>query len=130
MGIGTNTKAALVTRGLVEVTRLGQRLGAKHATLWGISGLGDLVTTCFSPHSRNRSVGEQIGRGESMYDVTEKMNMVAEGIETVKSAYRLSKKLKVDMPITKEVYSVLYRGKSPKRAVADLMTRPLKSEKI
>ncbi len=129
LGFGTNTKAALVTRGLVEITRLGQRLGAKPQTLWGVSGLGDLSTTCFSPYSRNRSVGEQIGRGKGIMEVIKKMNMVAEGIETVKSAYRLSKKLNVDMPITREVYAVIYQGKFPKRAVADLMKRPLKSEK-
>jgi glycerol-3-phosphate dehydrogenase (NAD(P)+) len=129
LGFGTNTKAALVTRGLVEITRLGQRLGAKPEVFWGISGLGDLATTCFSPYSRNRSVGEQIGRGKGISEVIKKMKMVAEGIETVKSAYKLSRKLNVDMPITREVYAVIYQGKSPKKAVVDLMKRPLKSEK-
>ncbi|MFH1519928.1 MAG: NAD(P)H-dependent glycerol-3-phosphate dehydrogenase [Candidatus Omnitrophota bacterium] len=126
---GTNTKAALVTRGLAEITRLGEKIGAKASTFWGISGLGDLVTTCFSPYSRNRVVGEAIGRGEKIKDVTLKMKMVAEGVETVKSAFSLSKKLNIDMPITREVYLVLYRGKSPKKAVVDLMQRPLKAEK-
>ncbi|MCQ9205761.1 MAG: NAD(P)-dependent glycerol-3-phosphate dehydrogenase [Omnitrophica bacterium] len=130
LGFGTNTKAALLTRGLAEITRLGQKLGACHSTFWGISGLGDLVTTCFSFYSRNRLVGEQIGKGKKITEITKKMKMVAEGVETVKSALSLSKKLKVDMPITKEVYSVLYRGKSPKKAAADLMNRPLKMEKI
>lgn len=130
LGFGTNTKAALLTRGLAEITRLGQKLGACSSTFWGISGLGDLVTTCFSFHSRNRLVGEQIGKGKKITEITKKMRMVAEGVETVKSAFFLSKKLKVDMPITKEVYSVLYRGKSPNKAAADLMSRPLKMEKI
>lgn len=129
LGFGVNTKSALVTRGLVEITRLGIKLGSEPRTFWGISGLGDLATTCFSPYSRNRSVGEQIGKGKKVKTVIEEMTMVAEGLETVKSAYRLSKKIKVDMPITGEVYRVLYREKSPKRAVGDLMRRPLKSEK-
>ncbi len=130
LGFGANTKAALVTRGLAEITRLGCRLGAKASTFWGISGLGDLVTTCFSSHSRNRLVGEQLGKGKKLADIIKKMKMVAEGIDTTESAYRLSKKLGVDMPITREVYSVLYQGKSPKKVVADLMKRPLKVEKL
>lgn len=130
LGFGTNTKAALVTRGLAEITRLGQKLGANPSTFWGISGLGDLVTTCFSPYSRNRLVGEQIGKGQKLTEIARKMKMVAEGVETVKAAYSLSKKLNIEMPITKEVYAVFYRGKSPRKAVADLMTRPLKAEKI
>ena len=130
LGFGTNTKAALVTRGLVEITRLGEKLGANGSTFWGISGLGDLVTTCFSPYSRNRLVGEEIGKGKKLSEITRKMKMVAEGVETVKSAFRLSRKLNVDMPITRQVYAVLYQGKPPKEAVADLMARPLKAEKI
>jgi glycerol-3-phosphate dehydrogenase (NAD(P)+) len=130
LGFGTNTKAALVTRGLVEITRLGRRMGADSQTFWGISGLGDLVTTCFSPYSRNRFVGEQIGKGKRLDSILRKMKMVAEGVNTVKSAYRLSKKLNVDMPITREVYLVLYKNKPPHRAVQDLMTRPLKAEGI
>jgi len=130
LGFGTNTKAALATRGLAEITRLGEKLGANTSTFWGISGLGDLVTTCFSPYSRNRLVGEEIGKGKKLSEIIRKMKMVAEGVETVKSAFRLSKKLNVDMPITQQVYDVLYQGKSPKRAVADLMTRSLKAEKI
>lgn len=130
LGFGTNTKAALVTRGLAEITRLGEKLGANGSTFWGISGLGDLVTTCFSPYSRNRLVGEEIGKGKKLSEITGKMKMVAEGVETVKSAFRLSRKLNVDMPITRQVYAVLYQGKSPKEAVTDLMARPLKAEKI
>ncbi len=130
LGFGTNTKAALATRGLAEITRLGEKLGANVSTFWGISGLGDLVTTCFSPYSRNRLVGEEIGKGKTLSEITGKMRMVAEGVDTVKSAFRLSKKLNVDMPITQQVYAVLYQGKSPKKAVADLMSRSLKAEKI
>jgi glycerol-3-phosphate dehydrogenase (NAD(P)+) len=130
LGFGTNTKAALVNRGLVEIIRLGKKMGACPQTFWGISGLGDLATTCFSPYSRNRSVGEAIGKGKKLRDITKKMKMVAEGVETVKSAFILSKNLCVDMPITKEVYAVLYQGKSPQKAVADLMARPLKSENV
>jgi len=130
LGFGTNTKAGLITRGLAEITRLGQKLGAKPSVFWGVSGLGDLVTTCFSPYSRNRSVGEQIGKGKKLREIIKKTKMVAEGIETVKSAYKLSKKLNVEMPITREMYVVLYQGKPPKKVVVDLMGRPLKSEKI
>lgn len=130
LGLGTNTKAALVTRGLTEITRLGEKLGASTSTFWGISGLGDLVTTCFSPYSRNRLVGEEIGKGKKINDIIQKMKMVAEGVETVKSAFRLSKKINIDMPITREIYAVLYQGKSPKAAVTALMNRPLKEEKI
>ena len=115
---------------MVEIARLGIKLGANPKTFWGISGLGDLTTTCFSPYSRNRSVGEQIGKGRKVKAVIDKMAMVAEGLETVKSAYFLSKKIKVEMPITAQVYRVLYQGKSPKQAVSDLMRRTLKSEKI
>ena len=130
LGFGTNTKASLVTRGLAEIMRLGCRLGADPSTFWGISGLGDLATTCFSPYSRNRLVGEQIGKGKRLKAILSKMDMVAEGIETTKSAYHLSRKLNVDMPITKGVYSILYKGIPARRAVADLMRRPLKTEKI
>ncbi len=130
LGFGTNTKAALVTRGLVEITRLGKKMGAKPSTFWGISGLGDLVTTCFSPYSRNRFVGEQIGKGKNIKEIISEMKMIAEGVETVKSAYRLSKKLKVEMPITAEVYKVIYKNKSPKKAVQDLMQRPPKKELV
>jgi glycerol-3-phosphate dehydrogenase (NAD(P)+) len=128
LGFGTNTKAALLSRGLVEISRLGYNMGAKVKTFSGISGLGDLVTTCISPYSRNRFVGEQIGKGKSLKQITDHMQMVAEGIPTAKSAYALSLKYKVDMPITKEVYLVLYKNKSPQRAVKDLMTREKKEE--
>jgi len=128
LGFGTNTKAALLSRGLVEIARLGQVMGAKSSTFSGISGLGDLVTTCISPYSRNRFVGEQIGRGKSLGQISAQMQMVAEGIPTAKSAYTLGLRHRVDMPITKEVYSVLYKNKSPLAAVRDLMTREKKEE--
>lgn len=130
LGFGTNTKAALVTRGLVEIARLGEVMGARVSTFSGISGLGDLVTTCFSPYSRNRFVGEEIGKGKRVKEIIPKMKMVAEGVTTAKSGFKLAKKMNVDMPITQEVYYVLYKNKSPKCAVPDLMKRPLKAEGI
>jgi glycerol-3-phosphate dehydrogenase (NAD(P)+) len=130
LGFGTNTKSALVTRGLVEIARIGKKLGAQPQTFWGISGLGDLITTCFSPHSRNRTVGEFIGKGKKLKSVIKEMDMVAEGVETVKSAHRITKELEVNMPIVEQVYKVLYKNKSAYRAVTDLMSRPAKKEKI
>jgi len=128
LGFGTNTKAALLSRGLVEISRLGVALGAKANTFSGISGLGDLVTTCISPYSRNRYVGEQIGKGKKLKQVIAHMQMIAEGVPTAKSAYELSIRHKVDMPIIKEVHSVLYKNKNPLQAVEDLMTREKKAE--
>src|SRR4030042_4998011 len=110
------------------MSRLGYAMGARSRTCSGISGLGDLVTTCISSYSRNRYVGEQIGKGKTLRQITSRMQMVAEGIPTTKSAYTLSLKYKVDMPITREVHSVLYKNKSPLRAVRDLMTRERKEE--
>ena len=114
--------------GLVEISRLGQAMGAENNTFAGISGLGDLVTTCISPYSRNRFVGEQIGKGKSLKQIKKSMQMVAEGVPTTKSAYTLSLKHKVPMPIIKEVYLVLYKNKSPLKAVRDLMTRERREE--
>ena len=128
LGFGSNTKAALVTRGLVEMARLGVAMGARAETFSGLSGLGDLVTTCFSTHSRNRGVGEQLGKGVPISEVTKGMEQVAEGITTAQSAYRLTQKYKVEMPITAAVYQVLYEGKSPRDAVRDLMLREPKPE--
>lgn len=128
LGFGTNAKAAILARGLVEISRLGVAMGAKAATFSGITGLGDLVTTCVSPYSRNRSVGEQIGKGKTLKQTKSHMQMVAEGVPTAKSAYELSLKYKVDMPITKEIYAVLYKRKSPHKAVRDLMGRRKKQE--
>jgi glycerol-3-phosphate dehydrogenase (NAD(P)+) len=128
LGFGTNTKAALLSRGLAEISRLGHAMGAKVRTFSGISGLGDLVTTCISPYSRNRFVGEKIGSGKTLTEIKKHMQMIAEGVPTAKSAYKLSRKYKVDMPIVNEVYSVLYKNKSPLTAVRDLMTREGKEE--
>jgi len=128
LGFGANAKAALVTRGLVEMARLGTAMGARAKTFTGLSGLGDLVTTCISEHSRNRRVGEQLGRGVPLAAITGTTEQVAEGIVTAQSAYALSRKHRVQMPIATAVYEILYKGKSPKRAVADLMSRDLKSE--
>jgi len=128
LGFGANTKAAILSRGLAEMSRLGRVLGAREKTFSGISGLGDLVTTCISPFSRNRFVGEQLGKGHKLRDILRKMEMVAEGVETAKSAYRLSVKCKVSMPITQQVYNILYKNKDARIAVRDLMGRKLKAE--
>jgi glycerol-3-phosphate dehydrogenase (NAD(P)+) len=128
LGLGSNAKAALFTRGLVEMKRLGVYLGADSETFNGLSGMGDLVTTCISAYSRNRRVGEEIARGRTLSDVLDKMEMVAEGVETARSVYNLSKKISIEMPITEQVYKVLFEGKNPHTAVADLMTRNKKVE--
>ena len=126
--LGDNTKGALLTRGLAEISRLGLALGARAETFAGLSGVGDLVTTCFSRHSRNRSVGERIGRGEKLDDVLKSMAMVAEGVATCQSGYELGQRHGVEMPITAEVYRVLFEDKPPAEAVAHLMGRALKAE--
>jgi glycerol-3-phosphate dehydrogenase (NAD(P)+) len=128
LGFGANTKAAILSRGLAEISRLGAAMGARQATFSGISGLGDLVTTCISPYSRNRFVGEQIGKGKKMQQIISHMQMVAEGVPTAKSTYTLSLKYKVDMPIAKEVYNVLYKNKPALKAFKDLMARERKRE--
>lgn len=128
LGFGANTKAALLSRGLAEIARLGHVMGARVMTFSGISGLGDLVTTCISPYSRNRFVGEKIGKGISLKEIKKLQAGVAEGVPTAKSAYLLSRKYKVDMPITKEIYRVLYKNKSPLKAVRDLMGRQKRKE--
>jgi glycerol-3-phosphate dehydrogenase (NAD(P)+) len=128
LGLGDNTLGALVTRGLAEISRLGMAMGAKSETFAGLSGVGDLVTTCASKHSRNRLVGERIGRGEKLDDILETMTMVAEGVETTRAAFELSKMREVEMPITKEVYKVLFENKGPGEAVWELMGRELKPE--
>jgi glycerol-3-phosphate dehydrogenase (NAD(P)+) len=128
LGLGTNAKAALFTRGLVEIKRIGVALGAEEETFNGLSGMGDLVTTCISQNSRNRHVGEEIAKGKKLNDIIKETEMVAEGIETARSVYELSKKLNIDTPITNEVYKVLFEAKSPSEAVTDLMTRTKKPE--
>jgi len=128
LGFGANTKAAILARGLAEISRLGVAMGARRETFSGISGLGDLVTTCISFHSRNRFVGEKIGQGKRMAEIINHMQMVAEGVPTAKSARSLSLKYKVDMPIVREVYNVLYKDKPALKAFKDLMARKGKRE--
>ncbi|MGB7062399.1 MAG: NAD(P)H-dependent glycerol-3-phosphate dehydrogenase [Candidatus Zixiibacteriota bacterium] len=128
MGLGDNSKGALLSRGLAEIIRLGERLGANRETFAGLSGLGDLVTTCISKFSRNRFVGEQIGKGRSLKEVESGMTMVAEGIKTARSAFQLSLKHQVEMPITQQMHQVLFENKRPKEAMIELMTRDPKSE--
>lgn len=128
LGFGTNAKAALLTRGLVEMVRIGVAMGGKPKTFYGLSGLGDLTTTCISQYSRNRWLGEEIGKGKSLKEILKETDMVVEGVVTTRSAFDLAKKYKVDMPITCEIYKVLYENKDPKKAVHDLMTRAPKIE--
>lgn len=128
LGLGLNTRAALITRGLTEIRRLGLKLGANPRTFTGLAGVGDLLLTCTGDLSRNHTVGKQIGEGRSLEEILSEMRMVAEGVRTAKSVYNLSCKLDVEMPIAHKVYHVLYEGLSPKKAVADLMTRELKRE--
>ncbi len=126
--MGDNTMGALLTRGLAEITRLGQAMGAKPDTFAGLSGVGDLITTCMSVHSRNRYVGEHIGQGEKLDDIIASMTMVAEGVQTTKSGYELAKKHNVEMPITTGVFNVLFDNKAPAKGIRDLMKRDLKTE--
>ena len=125
---GYNTRAALITRGLAEISRLALKMGASPLTLSGLSGLGDLVLTCTGELSRNRTVGMKLGEGVKLDQILKDMKMVAEGIKTTRSTYDLSRKLNVPMPITEQVYNILYQGKDPKEAVTELMTRDLKVE--
>ncbi len=128
IGFGDNTKATLCTRGLAEMARLGTALGARPETFSGLSGVGDLIVTAFSRHSRNRSFGERLGRGETVAQIIGSTKSVAEGVKTAKSVWQLSQRLKVDLPISRQVHSILYEGQSPKQAVRDLMTREAKPE--
>ncbi|RJP76003.1 MAG: NAD(P)-dependent glycerol-3-phosphate dehydrogenase [Desulfobacteraceae bacterium] len=128
LGLGLNTRAALITRGLTEIRRLGLRLGAKPETFSGLAGVGDLMLTCTGDLSRNHTVGKQIGQGRKLQEILGEMRMVAEGVKTAKSVYNLSRKLDVEMPISHEVYRVLYEDRSPADAVYRLMTRSLKNE--
>ncbi len=128
LGLGLNTRAALITRGLKEIRRLGMKLGANPRTFAGISGVGDLVLTCTGDLSRNHTVGKKIGQGMKLKDILPEMRMVAEGVRTAKSVYNLSRKLDVEMPISHEVYNILYNDASPKEAAHRLMTRELRQE--
>jgi glycerol-3-phosphate dehydrogenase (NAD(P)+) len=128
IGAGDNAKAALLTRGLAEISRLGIACGARPGTFAGLTGLGDLVTTCISPKGRNRSFGERIGKGQNAEQAQEATESVVEGIATCKSVVALAKLYGVEMPITKAVYDVLFKNKSVKKAIEDLMKRRLKAE--
>ncbi len=128
VGFGDNTKAALMTRGIKEISRLGVKMGAKPETFYGLSGIGDLIVTCTSMHSRNRRAGILIGEGNSLEETLKKVHMVVEGVYCAGTAYELSKKYEVEMPIICEAYNVLYNGKCPKQAISDLMTRDKKDE--
>jgi glycerol-3-phosphate dehydrogenase (NAD(P)+) len=129
-GLGDNSKSALVTRSLAELLRLGTAMGGKPTTFYGLSGAGDLIATCFSGHSRNRRVGERLGRGQSLGEVVSTMKTVAEGIPTTKSAFECARRLGIETPIIDEVYAVLYEGKSPPQALQDLLERDQKAERI
>ncbi len=128
LGLGDNTKAALMTRGLAEMTRLGTALGARAVTFFGLSGLGDLIVTCTSQHSRNRGLGEKLGSGHTLTQTLGEMTMVAEGVKTAKAAYHLSQKAKVVMPIVNEMHQILFEEKSPKDSIRDLLARQTGAE--
>src|SRR5262245_45791771 len=129
LGLGYNSAAALVTRGLAEITRLAVRMGGRGGTLAGLAGMGDLVLTCFGNLSRNRRVGYELGRGRKLPEIISEMREVAEGVKTAKATYELASRLGVEMPITTGVYQMLYEGKSPSDLMVELMERPLKSER-
>ncbi|MGC3989350.1 MAG: NAD(P)H-dependent glycerol-3-phosphate dehydrogenase [Chthoniobacteraceae bacterium] len=128
LGLGDNSKAALITRSLAELIRLGTALGGRAETFQGLSGIGDLMVTCFSRHSRNRMVGERLGRGEALADITASMNMVAEGVPTTRSAYEQAQAAKLSTPIIGQIHRILYEGLSPKQAIRELMERDPKPE--
>ena len=128
IGYGDNSKAALMTRGMMEITRLGEAMGAKVETFRGLSGYGDLIVTCLSKHSRNRQLGQLIGQGKALEDITSDMSMIAEGIFTAKSVHQLQLKHNVEMPIHEAIYQVLFQKKDPKNSVSELMTRRLSEE--
>ncbi len=130
IGFGDNTKAALLTRGITEITRLGAAMGAKAETFSGLSGIGDLIATCLSTHSRNRFVGEAIGKGRKLDEIITELDMIAEGIKTTQSVNGLMNKYAVDMPISSAVYEILFNNLDPKIAVTELMTRDLIRESV
>jgi glycerol-3-phosphate dehydrogenase (NAD(P)+) len=127
-GFGDNTKAAIMTRGIYEITRLGAKMGAQPITFAGLSGMGDLIVTCMSHHSRNRFVGEEIGKGRNVAEVLSDMTMVAEGVATAKSVHQLAHKHRIEMPMAEEVYKVLFEDKNPRQATIDLMLRDTRGE--
>ena len=125
---GDNAKSALITRGLAEMTRFGRAMQADERTFFGLAGLGDLITTCISRHGRNRAVGERLGKGESIADILASMTAVAEGVTTARSIHNLAQAQGINMPITREVFAVLFEGKSPMAATDSLMQRPTREE--
>jgi glycerol-3-phosphate dehydrogenase (NAD(P)+) len=129
LGLGDNSKAALVTRALAELLRLGTAMGGNPRTFYGLSGAGDLIATCFSQLSRNRRVGEKLGRGETLQQISSSTHMVAEGIPTAKSAYECARKLQIETPIIDQIYSVLYEEKPPDQAMQELLGRDQKAER-
>ncbi len=129
LGYGDNTKAALITRGLAEISRLGIAMGAEEKTFMGLSGMGDLIVTCTSMHSRNRRAGILLGKGKSLQETLDEVHMVVEGVNTAAAAYELSRKYNVEMPIVEEANNILYNGASAREAVGRLMTREKKGEK-
>lgn len=128
LGFGDNTKSGLLARGLLEMAKLGVRLGANPNTFFGLSGVGDLMTTCFSPHGRNLRVGRELGRGKKLKEVLNGMEMVAEGVDTSEAVVKLSQRAGVELPIMSEVYKVLFEGKDCSRAVEDLLARDAREE--
>lgn len=130
MGLGFNAKSALLARGLAEIARLGAAIGARPETFFGVAGVGDLATTCFCPMGRNRTCGERIGRGESLEDILASTASVVEGVDTTKSVLRLAERLKVEMPITQTVHAILFEGLDLRDAIATLMEREPKAERV
>jgi glycerol-3-phosphate dehydrogenase (NAD(P)+) len=128
LGFGSNTKAAVLSRGIVEIQRLGEKMGAKKKTFYGLAGLGDLSTTCISPESRNRTLGEKIAKGQKLEDIVNSTSSIIEGATTAEAVYQLSKKYKVDMPIVSSVYHILYKNVKPMDALTQMMKREKKAE--
>jgi glycerol-3-phosphate dehydrogenase (NAD(P)+) len=128
LGLGNNSIAALITRGLAEITRLAVAMGGRPSTLAGLAGLGDLVLTCTGDLSRNRGVGIELAKGRKLADIVSGMTMIAEGVETTSAAVDLARKYNVDLPITEQMDSILRRGRSPREAIRELMERTLKNE--
>lgn len=129
LGFGDNTKAAIITRGLVEIIRLGVPLGAREETFFGLAGIGDLVGTCTSQHSRNRQLGEMLGQGLSLSQALKRMIQVAEGVKTTQAAYRLAREFNLELPITEQVHDILFGEKKPMEAVTELMLREARAER-
>jgi len=128
LDLGNNSKAVIMTRGIVEITRLAKELGAQEQTLYGLSGMGDLITTCSSEKSRNHYVGEQLARGKNIEEILIEMTAVAEGVLTARYAYQLARRKGLEMPITEQIYNVLFQGYSVKEAMENLMSRRQKAE--